>query len=113
MLSVFDGNAGDFTIGEHMYVYQTLLMTVYAAYFAGRSIEKVKKSNKMKFSKELKETIKNDERFDMQEMISLKSLVKYVKECKSHHRKKVLRLHWTRKGTNTRFWCNDEKTDAR
>ena len=36
----------------------------------------------MKFSKELKETIKNDERFDMQEMISLKSLVKYVKEAK-------------------------------
>ena len=34
----------------------------------------------MKFSKELKETIKNDERFDMQEMISLKSLVKYVKD---------------------------------
>ena len=36
----------------------------------------------MKISKELKETIKNDERFDMQEMISLKSLVKYVKEAK-------------------------------
>ena len=36
----------------------------------------------MKFSKELKEAIKNDERFDMQEMISLKSLVKYVKEAK-------------------------------
>ena len=36
----------------------------------------------MKFSKELKETIKNDERCDMQEMISLKSLVKYVKEAK-------------------------------
>jgi len=36
----------------------------------------------MKFSKELKETIKNDERFDMQEMISLKSLVKYVREAK-------------------------------
>jgi hypothetical protein len=27
-------------------VYQTLLMTVYAAYFAGRSIEKVKKVTK-------------------------------------------------------------------
>ena len=36
----------------------------------------------MKFSKELKEAIKNDERFDMQEMISLKSLVKHVKEAK-------------------------------
>jgi hypothetical protein len=27
-------------------VYQTLLMTVYAAYFAGRSIEKVKRVTK-------------------------------------------------------------------
>ena len=47
VLSVFDGNlqiAGeDFTIGAaYVPVYQTLLMTVYAAYFAGRSIEKVK-----------------------------------------------------------------------
>ena len=47
ILSVFDGNltiAGeDFTIGSaYVPVYQTLLMTVYAAYFAGRSIEKVK-----------------------------------------------------------------------
>ena len=47
VLSVFDGNAGDFTIGEaYVPVYQTLLMTVYAAYFAGRSIEKVKKVTK-------------------------------------------------------------------
>ena len=44
----------------------------------------------MKFSKELKETIKNDERFDMQEMISLKSLVKYVKEAKITPPKKVV-----------------------
>ena len=47
VLSIFDGNltiAGDeFTIGAaYVPVYQTLLMTVYAAYFAGRSIEKVK-----------------------------------------------------------------------
>ena len=47
VLSVFDGNLeiGDkaFTIGAaYVPVYQTLLMTVYAAYFAGRSIEKVK-----------------------------------------------------------------------
>lgn len=43
VLSVFDGNAGDFSIGAaYVPVYQTLLMTVYAAYFAGRSIEKVK-----------------------------------------------------------------------
>jgi len=44
VLSVFDGNAGEFTIGEaYVPVYQTLLMTVYAAYFAGRSIEKTAK----------------------------------------------------------------------
>ena len=47
ILSVFDGNLeiGDkaFTIGAaYVRVYQTLLMTVFAAYFAGRSIEKVK-----------------------------------------------------------------------
>ena len=47
VLSVFDGNAGEFSIGEaYVPVYQTLLMTVYAAYFAGRSIEKVKKVTK-------------------------------------------------------------------
>ena len=47
VLSVFDGNAGEFTIGEaYVPVYQTLLMTVYAAYFAGRSNEKVKKVTK-------------------------------------------------------------------
>ncbi len=44
ILSVFDGNLGEFTISaSYVPVYQTLLMTVYAAYFAGRSIEKVKK----------------------------------------------------------------------
>ena len=43
ILSVFDGNLGEFTIGAaYVPVYQTLLMTVYAAYFAGRSIEKIK-----------------------------------------------------------------------
>ena len=51
VLSIFDGNLqiGDkaFTIGAaYVPVYQTLLMTVYAAYFAGRSIEKVKKVTK-------------------------------------------------------------------
>tara|TARA_B100000085_G_scaffold277238_1_gene297397 strand:+ start:367 stop:768 length:402 start_codon:yes stop_codon:yes gene_type:complete len=47
ILSIFDGNVGEFTIGEaYVPVYQTLLMTVYAAYFAGRSIEKVKKVTK-------------------------------------------------------------------
>ena len=35
VLSVFDGNAGEFTIGEaYVPVYQTLLMTVYAAYLS-------------------------------------------------------------------------------
>ena len=47
ILSIFDGNLtiGEkaFTIGAaYVPVYHTLLMTVYAAYFAGRSIEKVK-----------------------------------------------------------------------
>ena len=47
ILSVFDGNLGEFTIGAaYVPVYQTLLMTVYAAYFAGRSIEKVKRVTK-------------------------------------------------------------------
>ena len=47
ILSVFDGNLGEFTIGAaYVPVYQTLLMTVYAAYFAGRSIEKVRKVTK-------------------------------------------------------------------
>ena len=51
VLSIFDGNIniGDkaFTIGAaYVPVYQTLLMTVYAAYFAGRSIEKVRKVTK-------------------------------------------------------------------
>ena len=43
ILSVFDGNIGEFSISDsYVPVYQTLLMRVYAAYFAGRSIEKVK-----------------------------------------------------------------------
>ena len=43
ILSVFDGNIGECSISDsYVPVYQTLLMTVYAAYFAGRSIEKVK-----------------------------------------------------------------------
>ena len=47
ILSVFDGNLGEFTIGEsYIPVYQTLLITVYGAYFAGRSIEKVRKVTK-------------------------------------------------------------------
>ena len=51
VLSIFDGNLtiGEkaFTIGAaYVPVYQTLLMTVYADYFDGRSIEKVKKVTK-------------------------------------------------------------------
>ena len=47
ILSVFDGNLGEFTIGEsYVPVYQTLLITVYGAYFAVRSIEKVRKVTK-------------------------------------------------------------------
>ena len=47
ILSVFDGNLGEFTIGEsYVPVYQTLLITVYGTYFAGRSIEKVRKVTK-------------------------------------------------------------------
>jgi cation transport ATPase len=44
VLSMFDGNAGGFTIQQsYVPIYQTLLITVYGAYFAGRSIEKIKK----------------------------------------------------------------------
>ena len=44
VLSLFDGNIGGFVIQEsYIPIYQTLLITVYGAYFAGRSIEKIKK----------------------------------------------------------------------
>ena len=44
IMSMFDGNVGSFTIDDaYKPIYQTLLITVYGAYFAGRSIEKVKK----------------------------------------------------------------------
>ena len=44
ILSIFDGNLGGFQIQEaYKPIYQTLLITVYGAYFAGRSIEKIKK----------------------------------------------------------------------
>ena len=43
ILSVTDGNIGEFSIGDaYKPIYQTLLLTVYGAYFAGRSIEKIK-----------------------------------------------------------------------
>tara|TARA_R110001606_G_scaffold129540_2_gene264428 strand:+ start:115 stop:501 length:387 start_codon:yes stop_codon:yes gene_type:complete len=44
VLSLFDGNIGGFVIQEsYIPIYQTLLITVYGAYFAGRSIEKIKR----------------------------------------------------------------------
>jgi len=44
VVSIFDGNAGGFTISPgYVPIYQTLLITVYGAYFAGRTIEKIKK----------------------------------------------------------------------
>ena len=44
VISIFDGNAGGFTIAPaYVPIYQTLLITVYGAYFAGRSIEKIRK----------------------------------------------------------------------
>ena len=47
LMSFFDGNLGGFTINDaYKPIYQTLLITVYGAYFAGRSIEKVKKVTK-------------------------------------------------------------------
>jgi len=44
IISIFDGNLGEFIIAPaYIPIYQTLLITVYGAYFAGRSIEKIKK----------------------------------------------------------------------
>ena len=44
VLSFVDGNIGGFAMDEaYKPIYQTLLITVYGAYFAGRSIEKIKK----------------------------------------------------------------------
>ena len=42
IISFFDGNLGSFTMNPiYVPVYQTLMMVVYSAYFAGRSIEKI------------------------------------------------------------------------
>ena len=47
IMSFFDGNVGGFTMNPiYVPVYQTLLMVTYSAYFAGRSIEKIKTKNK-------------------------------------------------------------------
>tara|TARA_R100001377_G_scaffold85220_1_gene70868 strand:+ start:2091 stop:2480 length:390 start_codon:yes stop_codon:yes gene_type:complete len=46
IMSFFDGNVGGFTMNPiYVPVYQTLLMVTYSAYFAGRSIEKIKNNN--------------------------------------------------------------------
>tara|TARA_B100001093_G_C26764371_1_gene987191 strand:- start:1080 stop:1466 length:387 start_codon:yes stop_codon:yes gene_type:complete len=43
IISIFDGNLGNFVVAPtYIPIYQTLLITVYGAYFAGRSIEKIK-----------------------------------------------------------------------
>ena len=44
IISIFDGNAGEFSISPaYVPIYQTLLITVYGSYFEGRSIEKIRK----------------------------------------------------------------------
>ena len=49
IMSFFDGNVGGFTMNPiYVPVYQTLLMVTYSAYFAGRSIEKIKNNNNNK-----------------------------------------------------------------
>jgi hypothetical protein len=43
ILAFFDGNIGEFKIAEeYIPIFQTLLVTVYGAYFVGRSWEKAK-----------------------------------------------------------------------
>jgi hypothetical protein len=46
VLSFFDGNIGSFQVAEeYIPIFQSLLITVYGAYFVGRTWEKAKKSN--------------------------------------------------------------------
>tara|TARA_B100000902_G_C26809967_1_gene668704 strand:+ start:193 stop:591 length:399 start_codon:yes stop_codon:yes gene_type:complete len=46
VLSFFDGNIGGFQVAEeYIPIFQSLLITVYGAYFVGRTWEKSKKSN--------------------------------------------------------------------
>ena len=45
-LSFFDGNIGGFSVAEeYIPIFQSLLITVYGAYFVGRTWEKSKKSS--------------------------------------------------------------------
>jgi len=47
LLAFTDGNIGDFSIQkEYIPIFQTLLITVYGAYFVGRTWEKSKKNGK-------------------------------------------------------------------
>tara|TARA_R110002012_G_scaffold85883_3_gene213937 strand:- start:13508 stop:13909 length:402 start_codon:yes stop_codon:yes gene_type:complete len=47
-LAFFDGNIGEFKIAkEYIPIFQTLLVTVYGAYFVGRSWEKAKSISKV------------------------------------------------------------------
>ena len=44
IISFMDGNVGEFKLNEsYIPVYQTLLLSIYGAYFVGRTITKVKK----------------------------------------------------------------------
>jgi hypothetical protein len=46
VLSFFDGNIGGFVVaGQYIPIFQSLLITVYGAYFVGRSWEKGKRSS--------------------------------------------------------------------
>lgn len=46
VLSFFDGNIGGFQVDEaYIPIFQSLLITVYGAYFVGRTWEKYKKTN--------------------------------------------------------------------
>ena len=49
ILSFFDGNVGDFAVADqYVPVFQSLLITVYGAYFVGRTWEKAKQSGNNK-----------------------------------------------------------------
>ncbi len=44
VISIFDGNVGDFKINsDFIPVYEMLLLSIYGAYFVGRTIQKIKK----------------------------------------------------------------------
>tara|TARA_R110002096_G_scaffold123799_2_gene267675 strand:+ start:3310 stop:3708 length:399 start_codon:yes stop_codon:yes gene_type:complete len=49
ILSFFDGNVGEFSVAEqYVPIFQSLLITVYGAYFVGRTWEKAKRSGNNK-----------------------------------------------------------------